>query len=358
MIPYLILLGVVSGSGVLFFWKDKKIKMFLIFTAICTILMQSLRAPTVGIDTPTYYNGFQIIRSLDWANCNIYNWEVFYTGINWVIGQFTDNFNLVLLVVALIVIPNIWYFVYKNSDNVFWSIFLFFTLDYFFMCMYSVRQYCAIAIGINIFTVLRNDSSKSGYLKSAILLIIAMCFHTTAFVCVAFFVPFLLKKIDTKTIAFLALGIVVAILLFSNIVDLLFEIFPRYAKYEIMGSEKFQGMQIRDIDLLFTLIKVMIFLIVSRFNPNKSKNQILYKLLFIVGISVGLSIMVTQITLMMRFTYYFDIFLIVLIPNVIERFKKYRSLLYLCLMTFGVSYFIYVMSINGGRCVPYNFFWQ
>lgn len=358
MIPYLVLLTIICTSGLLFYGKKKNDKAFLLFSAILTILFQSVRAATVGVDTPVYYNGFQIIRQLDWESCNVYNWEILYAALNWIIGQFTQNFNILLLVVSVLVVGNIWYFIYKNSENVFWSVFLFFTLDYFFMSMYSIRQYCAISIGINIYTVLKQNFDRKNIIKAICLLLLALGFHNTAFVCVAFFVPFILKKVDAKTILLLAVATVLVILSFSQIMGFLFQFFPKYAMYQSLGSDKFAGAQIRNIDLIFTFFKIVSFLVVSRFNPDLEKNQELYRLLFVTAISIGLSFLVTRVELMWRFTYYFDIFLIILIPDLLQRLKRCRTIGYYLVLVFGVLYFIYIMILNGGQCVPYQTCWS
>lgn len=357
MIPYLVLLAIICAIGLLFYWNGKSDKAFLLLSAVLIIFVQSVRAPTVGVDTPTYYNGFEIIRQLDWESCNIYGWETLYTALNWSVGQFSDSFNVLLFAVSVLIVGNVFYFIYKNSDNVFWSVFLFFTLDYFFMSMYSIRQYCAISIGINVYTVLKQKFDSKNIIKALCLLALALGFHNTAFVCVAFFIPFLLKRVDVKTILWLAISTIVVIVCFSQIMEFLFQLFPKYAMYQSIGSEKFDGINIRGIDLLFTAFKLIALIVISRFNPDLLKNQDLYRLLFVTGISIGLSVLVTRVELMWRFTYYFDIFLTILIPNLIERFVKYRIILYFLLFVLGISYFIYIMISNGGQCVPYQTFW-
>ena len=100
----------------------------------------------------------------------------------------------------MIILLGFGYFIYQNSSNTFWPVFLFITLDHMFVSMYSLRQYCAIAISINIYTILRKGTSVKAYIKAVTLLIIAMMFHTTAIICVLFIAVFMLGKISKNRI--------------------------------------------------------------------------------------------------------------------------------------------------------------
>lgn len=360
MTPYLVLLSSILVIGAVIFRKsssDNRKRVFLFVTMIITVLLQALRATQVGIDVPTYHYGFQQIRQLPFNDCIVFNWEPLYVYLNWIIGQLTDNFNWLLLAVSIIIVGNIWYFIYKNSNNVFLSVLLFFGLDFFFMSMYSLRQYCALAIAINIITILKNENSKKAYMKSILLLAIAIGFHTTAFVCVTYIIVFSLGAIDKKKLIIWMICGALAILFYTQILELFFVVFPKYAYYREIGSSKFSGSSIRDIDLIFDVIKIACIVIAFKQNPHTHKNQIYYRLLALSSIAIFLSFLVQKITLLWRITYYFDILLIVVIPITVGYMKNYRKSINGIIITCIYIYYIYVMFLNGGQCVPYRVFW-
>ena len=220
MYIYYILLFIISFLGFIFF-KDgttpKRNKYFLICSFFLLFLVQSLRKYTVGVDVPTYVEGFYQIRNMPWNDCRLHDWEPLYAYLNKLIGCFTNRYSVLLSAASFIILVGCGYFIYKNSTNVFWPVFLFIVLDNFFISMYSLRQFCAIAIGINIYTVLKENTSVKNYIKAGILFLLAIMFHVTAFVCILFFAVFWAGKMSRfKLILWLLIGIF-GILYFSKI---------------------------------------------------------------------------------------------------------------------------------------------
>ncbi len=361
MYIYYILLFIISFLGFIFF-KDgttpKRNKYFLICSFFLLFLVQSLRKYTVGVDVPTYVEGFYQIRNMPWNDCRLHDWEPLYAYLNKLIGCFTDRYSVLLSAASFIILVGCGYFIYKNSTNVFWPVFLFIVLDNFFISMYSLRQFCAIAIGINIYTVLKENTSVKNYIKAGILFLLAIMFHVTAFVCILFFAVFWAGKMSKfKLILWLLMGIF-GILYFSKIVDFFLFLFPRYDLYRSRNTANFQGTSVRNIDLVYDLIKIMCIFIMWKFNHANKGHQHILKLLSLSCVAIILSFLVTKIKLVWRFTFYFDILLIVVIPLVIEKFKYHRYVAYAAVYLSGFIYLSYIMLLNGGKCVPYLTFWQ
>lgn len=360
MIIYYILLLVISGFGIICFWNgttQKANKIFVIGSFFFIFILQALRKESVGVDVPTYVQAFHKIRELPWDECRLYDWEPLFAYLNKLVGTYTNSYSVFLSIVSVIILLGFGYFIYQNSSNTFWPVFLFITLDHMFVSMYSLRQYCAIAISINIYTILRKGTSVKAYIKAVTLLIIAMMFHTTAIICVLFIAVFMLGKISKNRILLFALTGLLATFFFDHAVELFLEIFPRYAYYRDSNLSIFQGAEIRNIDFIYDVVKLLSLFIMWKFNYKEDENQSILKLILLSSIAVIISLLVVKVKIVWRFTFYFDAFLILLLPKIIDKIKFHRGAAYAGLYIFGILYFSYIMLLNGGKCVPYLFFW-
>lgn len=361
MLIYYILLLLISFLGFIIFRNgvtNRKNRYFLICSFMLLFIVQSIRKYTVGVDIPTYIEGFYKIRELPWKNCRLHDWEPIYAYLNKLIGTITNNYSVLLSVISAIILINCGYFIYKNSQNTFWPVFLFIVLDNFFISMYSLRQFCAIAIGLNIYTVLKDELSLRNYIKAFLLFLIAMAFHATAFILILYFAVFLIGKISkSKLLLWIFVG-VLGIVFFSYIVDVFLKIFPQYAFYRNKNTTNFQGASVRNIDLIYDAIKIMCICIMWKFRYTQKNNQNIFQLITLSSVAIILSFLVTRIQLVWRFTFYFDILLIVLIPMIIEKIKYHKYIAYAAIYLCGWIYMTYIMVLNGGKCVPYLTYWQ
>ncbi len=340
--------------------RKKNIR-FLCISLTSIFVIQSIRGHYVGIDTITYINSYLKINTFStcWEK---QNWEKGYILLNQIVGKLTSNNPQCLLAcVSLIILTGFGYFIIMNiKDNTtaFWAVFLFMTLNHYLTSMVSLRQYCAMAIGCNTYTVLKKDVSITGFMKAVGLLVLALFFHSSAFVCLIFILSFLVKKIDKKFILLTAIASGYIYFNFYHILETAFGIFTRYYIYSISGHEKFSGMEFGNTYWIFLIGKILIMFLIFRLDPREEENKELYRLLLFSLIGITVSIMTTRVALVWRFGYYFDFFLILLIPETIRRVKKYKLLLNFIVFIAGWSYYFYLLYTNGAQCVPYYTFWQ
>ena len=105
---------------------EKKSKNYLIIIFGILILVSMLRDYSVGRDLYThYYKNFAVLRNLDWSKCASTSYEVGYVIFNKVVGLFTDDGQWMIAMHALFVVGISGWFIYKNSDDVVISTFLF-----------------------------------------------------------------------------------------------------------------------------------------------------------------------------------------------------------------------------------------
>ena len=374
MLVHLAVLGLVCFLGVLIYQRDtdpllrernliKKNRMFVILVVACLFVVIAFRANTVGLDTPTYYAYFRILdRRPGYAA--VLGWEPLYLLINR-IGTLFDSYQFVLAVCAGITVVGYGYFCYKNTDrntSAFWFFYFFITLNLYFNSMHLVRQMCAIAISINVYTVLKQGTSVKSYIKAAILLVLGACFHISAVIAVAFMVPFMLKKVSRRTIFWVVVICLIGIAFLTVAQGLVFKLVPRFAKY--LNDDRLSEGHAGVYSIVMIALKIFMIVYCLKLDDKNPNNQEIYRLTFITVIGTAFYILQFRTQFALRIGYYFESFMPLYIPVFIRRIKgkSNRTLAYILMFLFGLTYFIYMMEFGGVKsnrgCVPYSFFWQ
>lgn len=334
---------------------------FIFLSFIPIFFIQAMRASSVGVDTEAYLIGYNNINTFadSWEK---QTWEKLFVLINIAIGKISNcNEQALLGTISIIIILGIGYFIQKNSMDItsFGPVFFFLTLNHYLTSMVSLRQYCAVAIGINAYTILSRDSTFRGYMKAFFLIMIAFLFHKTALMLCIIPLLFILKKINKKLIWITISGIAIVYFLFPLLLDLAFKLFPVYYRYYEMGHEKFQGRPFGVIYTCMLLLKIMCLLAVLSLNYKREENKELYRLSILSIIGAGISIMTTKVFIVWRLGYYFDVFLIILIPKLLKRFEfKSRIPVNIIFYGWGVMYYFFLLFTNNSGCIPYRFFWS
>ena len=341
---------------------QKKNKQYLIITGFVLFLIISLRSVYVGLDTRMYYLYYSLTKIRPEFGRD--RWEPFYYLITQ-IGDKANSFQLILVICAAVTCIGIGIFCYKNLENkasAFWFVFFFTTLNLYFNSMHLMRQMCAIAVTVNIYTVLRKDTTRKGYIKAIILLLIGMGFHITSVFAAVYFLPFAYKNITRKSIRNIAIISMVGIVLLSVGQRILLRLVPRFSRY--MGDDRLTTGRIGVYAAVLILIKILMILYTLVWNPNKEENKEVYRLAYIIVVSTAFFMMQSRTQFALRIGYYYEIFMPLYIPVFINQFKKTknRQILHIAMFLFGVAYFVYMIHFGGVKsnrgCVPYTFFWQ
>ena len=336
-------------------------KFFVIASFLPVFIIETLRADTVGEDTLTYLKGYIHVNTLH-GSWEEQTWEKAYLLLNIAVGKISNcNQQLLLGAVSLIILFGVGYFIIENCDGItaFGPVYFFVTLNHYLTSMVSLRQYCALAIGINAYTILRKKDSLKSYIQALILIGIAILFHNTAFVLII--IPFLMhfKKVERKHIIITICSIRLIIVLFTPILNMFYRIFPLYYRYSLMGHAKYSGRSLGKVYIALLILKTLCLLSVFYLSPQNTSNKDLYRLSIFSALGAGISLMTTRIFIVWRFGYYFDIFLILMLPKLAKKFVGIsglfvNSVFYL----FGLSYYIFLLFANSSGCIPYKFFWS
>lgn len=188
--------------------QAKKPYMFL---CLCFALLAGLRF-YVGSDTHNYVYDFSIMPEIPklleyhrWESRYQLGWDIYVC----IIKTISDNFVFVQLITAAIVNVVIFWFIKRNTSNMFLALLSYFILNYFEYNMEIMRE--AIAIVLGLVAVKFYEENKRLYF--ILLLLLAFEFHISAVILVV--VPFIAKiKYSNK--------IVIVTILLSVIVPFLF----------------------------------------------------------------------------------------------------------------------------------------
>lgn len=335
---------------------NKKARVCIIFS-ICWILLSGLRGMSIGPDTRAYGQDFIDIVETPWSvlldnivqktssfssflESNPMNKDPGFKIITKCISVIAPTYQLYLIGVALMFMPLLGRFLYKNTKNPFLGFLLFDCLFYSFYAITGIRQTLATALIVFI----GYDYIKERKLIKFLLISgIAFFIHKSA-LC---FVPFYFIseiKITRRIIISFTLFIVFSFVFRYQLMNFL-SIF--------MGYEQYNRQYDTSGPITFTLLifAVFIFCIIFKKSMLKKTKDFKYKFL-----ALSMSLFFLPLAFIdpsaMRVSYYYALFLMILIPDIIELFslnqKKFITLIITILMI------LLLISNNP----VYKFFWQ
>lgn len=300
--------------------ENKKIKKIIFWVSTILIiivpaLLAGLRGKNVGTDTSGYvlyafqfavdkYNLQQIIKYS--------NVEPLYAVINLIVATLTNNMNILLFVLQLIV--DIVFFVAfynlrkKHSYALLYSIFI---ILFFNKSLNMIRQ--TIAIGFVMLSF--KEAVNNKFIKYCLLNIAAICFHKTAII--AFPIYFIIKlakgQKSRRNITIIIGSSILAILLFRPVVMFLVNLHvldKRYSQYINFNS---------DILMLELLFMIAIFSICMIFRKQLLKINN-YNKLYMVFLAIAIILYSLGIfnTFASRFSYYYYYFIVFIIEEIIK----------------------------------------
>lgn len=355
--------------------RRRKIYTFVAFA--CLALVAMLRSYNVGRDLQShYYKTFLRVVNMDWNNLFTLGYENGYLVFYKLISMFTDNGQWMIAIHALFVIGITGWFIYRNSENVVMSTFLFITTNTWFMYMTMMRQamaVCIVLIALEIWK--RKDWKIKRYVLYVAIVILAMQFHSSAFI--AFFMPiFDFLPFKRKHIFISTLVMIASFALYNQMFKAVS--FLQIGKRDYTEFYSSSGEAINIISLYFVFIYVLIFAIgtLSLVYYNKKRNNQSSGLavtdesgfsnsflLYMVLILAVCRITGLKINIMARMTYYFMPFVYVLLPRSINCFqninnKKIVKLTMYFFMTAAFIWLTYSSAASMYGTVPYQFFWE
>ena len=169
--------------------RGRKHFLFLVFMLLT--LVSGIRGYTVGADTRAYVRWYENIDRISVMNGRF---EAGFTVFLKALHLISSNPSFMLFITSIICIGTFCIFAYKYSKKPTISALLYVLLGSYFSQMNTMRQSLALSITMWSFMLMLNDRDKEKLdvrktVFSAILVLLAMSFHTIAVVC---YVPWVL----------------------------------------------------------------------------------------------------------------------------------------------------------------------
>ncbi len=312
------------------FKKQKKITgVFLSMIAIAVpSILAGARKIDIGVDVKIYVYPI-FLKALEAKDfLELYNQldiEILYLFLTYIISLFTTNIQWLLLFVQVIIFSLVYLYAYYNKEKLpMWLCIMTYLLVFYNTTYNIVRQ--SLAVAFILFSV--NVAREKKYLKTIVLYIIAIMFHTTAvFSILLYFVIFMENITFNKKIKFMIYFIIYSIFIIiiiyckeilyflSHTINLLPD---KYYNYFTNTNYALKSIGINFFILIFRLFWLFLFFI------QKNMNKAIYnKELFLIMITDFLLYIVSfKVTNAARMTYYYGtIGLIIGMPEIINIFK-------------------------------------
>lgn len=355
---------------------NKRKKRYIVFSFACLAIISMLRSYNVGRDLQAhYYKTFLRVVNMDWNNLFTLGYENGYLVFYKIISMFTGDGQWMIAIHALLVIGITGWFIYRNSDDVVMSTFMFITTNTWFMYMNIMRQAMAVSIVLIALEIWKKKEWKiKRYILYALIVLLAMQFHSSAFIAFIIpifdYLPFKRKHIFISTVVMIA-----SFALYNQLfkaVSLL-----QVGKRDYTEFYSSSGEAINIISLYFVFIYALIFIIGTvslvyyKYKENQSSNLNVTDengfsnsfILYMVLVLVVCRITGLKINIMARMTYYFMPFVYILLPRAIASFRNYSNKKIVkygiyALMTAAFVWLTYRSAASMYGTVPYQFFWE
>jgi len=328
---------------------------YLFFSSTIVGLFEGLRGLQVGTDTHFYFLTMHYSRVIPFKTILTSfprmaideHWGLVETGYilyNKILSLFFSSDRAVLIITSLLICWGFAHFIKDSCDNVYIGMFFFICGGMYFYSFNVMRQYLAMSICLNCYTLLK----KKKYFRSVILFLIAMTIHQSSLV----FLIIMLIFVAVKALKTDRLKIVFAVVPFFTplFLELVGKIVPMYSGYT---TSHLFSVDINGIVFLWIFMAVlMIYYLYKYYNFYDDE----YYFVIICGLFyIVFQIMSIQLTGMYRVSFWFYCFQLLLFSNFAKYLPNsfYKAIYYVSISVLMVGMFI---SFSSAPTIQYSFF--
>lgn len=285
--------------------------------------------------------------------------EIGYRYLNIIIQKIPFlNVYFLYAITSAFIIFCIGYVIKKNVDTKYWfiSVFIFIGSGIFFATLNLVRQYIAIIIILLGLPFLVDKK----YIKFCIMIVLGGLFHTSSFIMLPFMIFYMIfhdyknHKVLTIIYIFSLLFIVIDI---RQIMGALSFIIPErwkwYLESEFLTNRNYSAVVKQ---LVPNLLLIFAMLNRKKVIENNEKNNMYILMLYI---NVIITNCFYGVLVLLRFSYFFDISLVFIIPLILEILKDYdpkiRTLGNITILGYYILLTVVtIFLMNGHGVMPYK----
>ncbi len=321
-------------------------KIVFILFILLLFALTGYRAVEIGNDTIQYVNYFESIEEKG-VNSE-YEIEMGYQYLCLFISKISSDPHVMLIVCALICYGIVGIVTYRNSNNLMFSLCLFFCM-FFSVLTNIIRQGIAMAIVLLAYYAIKNKHN----IIAILLILLAAAFHTSALLA---FLLFFYKFIPKQPVIVVSLLAIVSILSATGLLSgFLSSILTEYAGY-FESPNAGTGW----LGISYYLLRNLVFYIFVyvAYRGKKDRNQKLVLATFV--ILLLMTGMGYSVNLFARASEYFLLIAVVELPNAFETGKiKNKNILMLITCFVMLAFFITALILRPewNYLYPYRF-WE
>lgn len=330
------------------------------FILLFLLFFSTLRFPKYDTDTYNYFRLFDEINSSFYQVKFTLKPECGYIAFNKIIGYFTTNHQIFLLLINIFVLCTIFKFLNKYSKNVWFSVLLFVFLGYFDSTMTLIRFNIALAITLFSYQYLLEKK----FFNFLFCVFIASLFHLSAWIFTISYIFILCKNklLSNQKYFLFLLSLFILFFFIDYLIHAFLGFFQFYSSYENNKTFGVQSsMKLAPILEFLTILSITIFahILLKKRQQQSNIDILFFYLALIACYFTMLSFIFTPIG---RIGKYFSIGTIVLIPNLISTIPNIRnnvilkiSVIMICVLRyFIIAYF----RPEWYQIYPYKFFFE
>lgn len=352
ILAVILLYGVLDGSQLLTqeVMSLERKKWYCILSGSFWILISGLRGLTIGADTSAYYYSYLIVKNMSFNELfqnvlvkivsNTGNKDPGYDFFVKLTQIVSGNYQVFLMIVALIFMIPFMMWVWRESKNPLISFVLYSSLFYAFFSITGIRQTISTALVVLIGDRLIKNRKLILFL---IVAFVASLIHMSALVFIPFY--FLSRiRIRRKTVIVAGLAFMGSVIFRGQLKNIFITIsgYTDYATaYSGAGTPTFT---------FFLLMLFMLSIFAYRRDNSLEENQRFYIALYLAMFFVPLTWINPSA---MRIVQYFSIYLVLLMPEIIEAVFSGKS------KSIATGVVICLLVVLLFRSNPtYVFYWQ
>ena len=341
----------VRTKGMRMDYRRKNEYALAIFFLLLTMLVM-LRHESVGTDTKIYINHFNRYARLDWQSLSgKTEKEIGFPFFNKVISLVSKEPQFYLSAVAILINAMIWPTYKRLNKDTSLTIVLFCIMSTFVLMFSGIRQMLAVGLGFIAYGFVR----KKKLIPFILVVFVALLLHSSAFM-LAFMYPLYHAKVTKKWLFVMVPVLAVCLALNKQIFGILTLILEQYTRFEAEISSTGAYTML----ILFGMFVVFSFLI-----PDEKKlDEETIGLRNFLLLTFALQMFAPLHALAMRMSYYYMVFIPLLLPKIIEsrsiRWSQVAVLGRHVMVVFFLLYFFLVKANSDGNLdvFPYHFFWE
>ena len=360
MWPYLTLLSIAVLLS--FFTKEmndnSRIRKFIVFSFFSLLyLLFVLRDINVGCDMPGYKKIYEQSMLYDWFDSS---WTYMEAGYVFLMKLFTSigaTFREFMIMCYLLIVIPLGVYIYRYSKDISLSLVIYICFQFFVLNMSGLRQSMAMSLCLVAFMVAEHKGIKK-IIKFLLIVTAATLIHKSAIV--FFFAYFILRR--SLNIKWGILYLILGLALSAGSSHLL-----QYLQDSDITTYEFDSSLTIGASFIMMLAILIWAFFASRKNGDVSANTLSFKssneMSFSLGnysnmLAISLLLLVAfSGTILMRASNYYNIVLLIMIPELFTRLdtsvRVFAKLLFVALMI-GIFYFT-VLVPSQFDIVPYKF---